>query len=178
MSCEHDFFYYMATNEDGWKCCGCGHKPGEPPGFSPRLDRSEIGRKVYGVLSDLVDHDFIHVSNGSHGDAITSAVADRCQEAKRFDQYSIVLFIVEGMAESHAKYWREVSEGVLAGKDPRNRCPCGALSNSSASSGGGGPWTYRCPKHDHEQTEEQILALRDHPQTRLPMTALPEETTP
>ncbi len=29
----------------------------------------------------------------------------------------------------HATFWREISEGILAGKDPRDRCACGALSS-------------------------------------------------
>lgn len=66
-ACDHpegSLFYYLAPNEDGWKCT-CGFQPGEPPGFSPQLDRKQIWIKVYGLLNDLTNANFISISNGN-----------------------------------------------------------------------------------------------------------------
>src|SRR5690606_18623241 len=128
-----------SPNEDGWRCPMCDRRPGEPPGFDPKLDREDTYGKVGAVLHDMHEAGIVHVSSGSHGDSLTAVVAQRCHEAGLFDQYTIARFVLESMQPSHAKYWREVSDGVLAGKDPRHRCPCGELSTSSSSIGGG-PW--------------------------------------
>jgi hypothetical protein len=126
---ECDYHYYPSTNEDGWRCTSCGHRPGEPAGFSPELDRKRIFFKVGGILHDACDENLIYVSNGTGADLLISAVADRCVEEGRFDQYSILLFLLEETTPSHAKYWGELSESILAGADPRDRCHCGALAN-------------------------------------------------
>jgi hypothetical protein len=147
MKCdEHDFHYYLTVNEAGWRCVNCDHKPGEPEGYSPQLDRENLYFKVHAVLSDLVMANLLHVSNSSHGDAIVAAVSDECQKQGLYDQESIALYILRGSQPSHAKYWKKVGDGVLAGSDPRDRCPCGALSTCASSRGGGG-WKYRCNAH-------------------------------
>jgi hypothetical protein len=154
---EHDVHWYPeAANEAGWRCCTCGHKPGEPPGFDPQRDRDEIARKVWATLHDMHDAKIVYISNGSMGDGLTADIAARCRSEGVFDSYSIALFVLESLTPSHAKYWREVSEGILAGKDPRKRCWCGALSTCSSSSGGG-PWVHRC--NAHVGTEDPQLGL-------------------
>jgi hypothetical protein len=127
MACEHEFYYYPETNEAGWRCSACKFKPGEPAGFSPELDRSRTDMKVMSMLMDLTEQDLVSVSNGEHGEAIALAVTKRCHAAKRFDQYSILLFILELMTERHARYWADVSDAIVAGKDKRDRCHCGKL---------------------------------------------------
>jgi hypothetical protein len=125
---EHDFHYYLATNEDGWKCVDCGLVPGEPPGFSPELDRKLTPRKVMAVLMTLDNSNIVSVSNGTMGESLESIVAGLCHRRQRFDQYSIALYLLDAMTKSHADYWAKVSEGVLSGNDPRTRCACGALA--------------------------------------------------
>lgn len=128
MTCQHEFYWYAAPhNEQGWKCAACKHKPGEPPGFSPELDRSRTYDKVSGILMDMVNADLVSVSNGSAGDGIAASVADRCHETRRFDQESIVYFIAD-LCAGDGKYWRELGERLMAGDDPRPRCPCGKLA--------------------------------------------------
>lgn len=144
--CDHAYHYYLATNEDGWRCCSCNHKPGEPPGYSPQLDREMIVTKVYGIQGDMHDADLIRFSNGSEGDGAAEMVADRCRNEGRYDQYSIILFTMELVTHGHAKYWKEVSDAIIAGKDTRDRCSCGELSTSSSNSGPNGSWVHRCSK--------------------------------
>ncbi len=147
MSCKHDFHWYPeAANETGWRCCLCQHKPGEPAGFSPELDASETERKVYGVLMDLHAHDLVYVSNGSHGDYLTVDVAGECLRRGIYDQKSILAMLATRLA-SDVVFWKEIGDGVRAGKDPRPRCPCGRLSTSSSCTGNG-PWIRRCKDHD------------------------------
>lgn len=129
--CNHEYHYFAATNEDGWKCSWCQHKPGEPPGFSPELDRARLEFKVFALLSDLTNADLVYVSNGTSGDAIVSEVEKRCRKEQRYDQYSILLFILDLMTERHALYWSKVSEAIVAGKDERKRCHCGNLATVS-----------------------------------------------
>ena len=141
-SCRHDYFVWdLSVNEEGWRCPGCDHKPGEPPGYSPQLDREAVHEKVEGILFYLHDADFVHVSNGSEGDEIAGQVANRCRQTGRYDQYSILGFLVALLAPSHAQYWSEVGQGVLSGNDPRHRCQCGALANCSRG------FEYFCDKH-------------------------------
>jgi hypothetical protein len=145
MAHEHEFYFYACTNEDGWKCCACDEKPGEPPGFSPELDRKYIARKVFGLLDDLHNHDLVHVSNGCGGDSIVAAVSERCRREGVYDQQSILAFILGEDGGSHARYWKEISDGIIAGQDPRDRCHCGALATCSRSTGSG--WIRTCSEH-------------------------------
>lgn len=125
---ECNYHYYPETNEAGWRCTDCDHRPGEPPGYSPQLDRKLIDFKVGAILMDACTANLIYVSNGSHGEFLAAKVADRCVREDRFDQYSILLYILEEMTQSHAEYWKGISDGVIAGKDPRDRCHCGQLA--------------------------------------------------
>lgn len=150
MTCaEHDYHWYPATNEAGWRCCVCNYKPGEPPGFAPGLDRAELYRKVWGLLLDLTNANLVYVSNGSGGDALAEDVAAVCEKLDRYDQYTILRELLGAMAKSHGEYWAKVSVGVLTGKDPRKRCPCGELARSF--SGG----KSRCFKHGFDWTAPQ-----------------------
>ncbi len=126
--CEHEYHWYPAPNENGWKCCLCDYQPGEPTGFSPQLDRDLIQTKVFGILQDLSMANIVYVSNSSHGDSLVGIVAKRCRTEDTYDQYSIALWLLEAMTESHAVYWKKIGEGVVTGKDPRERCHCGALA--------------------------------------------------
>ncbi len=140
--CKHEFHYYPAVNEDGWQCCYCKHKPGEPAGYSPQIDRELLYIKVDGLLRDLVMHGFVHVSNGSAGDSIAHHVAQQMRSAGTFDQYSIVAALVVLMnggpsdEYGHAAYWKRVGEGVISGHDIRDRCHCGALSKMTVIANG------------------------------------------
>lgn len=129
-------------NEDGWTCGGCANKlPGEPPGFSPQLDRSNIEDKVGAILMELHENKLIYVSNSSEGDSIAGTVAVRCRDTFRFDQYSIISFIMDYLS-SHGDYWMKLSEGVMSGNDKRDRCKCGKLATSYVGSKDG--WTHYC----------------------------------
>lgn len=134
---EHEYHYYPQTNEDGWRCVYCDDQPGEPPGFSPRLDRAQIYEKVGGILLDASSNDLISISNGSQGDYLTAKVADRCVRDRYFDQYSILAFILDELTPGHAMYWKEISEGIIAGADPRDRCHCGKLATGHSFSSAG-----------------------------------------
>jgi len=126
-ACGDQLFWYPAINEQGWKCCSCGHQPGEPAGYSPHLDKACIQSKVYALLMDVSDSKLIYISNGSHGDGMTSLVASRCVELDRYDQTTILRLIFETDA-SHCDYWHKVGSGVREGQDPRERCPGGRLA--------------------------------------------------
>lgn len=129
-ACEHDFHWYLANNEEGWKCCSCGFRPGEPEGFSPELDRSETYRKAFAVCSEMHDAKLIYISNGTMGDGVAESVAARCKRAGIYDQQSIMAFVIEAIdTRSHAKFWKDRSKKILAGKDDRERCACGKLAN-------------------------------------------------
>jgi hypothetical protein len=127
--CGGTLYYYAATNEDGWKCSACGIRPGEPAGYSPELDRSLIDRKVDGLLHDASSAKLVYVSNSSAGDGIVSSVAAECRRLGRYDQGTILLLIVQGWTKSHADYWQRISDGIIAGNDPRERCSGGRLAN-------------------------------------------------
>lgn len=131
-NCKHEnVAYYPATNEEGWKCLDCPEPLGEPEGYSPQLDRSHIYDKVNGLLLELHESKFIHVSNGTGGDVLTEAVVKECQRSGLYDQVSIMQYILALGEEGHAAYWKEIGDGIIAGNDPRDRCGCGQLATSS-----------------------------------------------
>lgn len=139
---EHWFTYRPAINEEGWHCALCDHRPGEPPGYAPELDRDAIHRKVYALLTHLHEQRLVYVSNGTEGDGIIAAVADRCVAAGRYDQGTILLFLLEAMTPDGAAYWQRIGDGIRAGNDPRERCPCGKLSTLSVYAPDG--WAHYC----------------------------------
>jgi len=144
-ACGDQLFWYPAINEQGWKCCSCGHQPGEPAGYSPHRDKALIEIKVSGLLHDVADANLISISNGSHGEGMTAIVARRCVDLDRYDQTTILRLIFEADA-SHCDYWHKVGSGVRTGEDPRRRCPGGRLSTRSTGSAEG--WKYSCAEKD------------------------------
>lgn len=137
--CKHSglFWYAAPANEQGWKCPDCGWRPGEPPGFSPQHDRDLVDVKVGCILMLLHESEIIYVSNGSSGDSITGLVVQRCRRRGIYDSVSIARFILdlEG-GTRHAKFWRDIAMGIMAGKDPRPRCACGQLATQWSHSNG------------------------------------------
>jgi hypothetical protein len=156
-SCKHDHPVWRvdpkghaAANETGWHCPACGVAPGEPPGYSPELDKRELQEKVASVLMALHNAGIVYVSNGSAGDGIAHAVAGALTRTGDFDQYTIARSVLDLMHGSHQEYWRKVGDGIRAGKDTRERCACGKLAD--VWSGGvrqcSGCWTAKlgeCP---------------------------------
>lgn len=129
--CNHEYYWFADMNEAGWRCVHCKDKPGEPAGFSPQLDRERLEHKVFALLNDLHSADLVYVSNGTQGDSIVATVEARCRKEQRYDQYSILLFLLDTMTQSHALYWSKVSEAIVNGKDTRDRCQCGSLATGS-----------------------------------------------
>ncbi len=147
--CGNEVYWYPDDcNERGWRCCrqdDCGHRPGEPPGFDPERDRHLIDMKVEAILMDLATHDFVYLSNSGCGEGVAASVAERCKRHERYDQWSVLLYIMQVLAPGHGDYWKRISDGILAGEDPRDRCHCGELSTSCTISKG--TTTYHCSKH-------------------------------
>lgn len=129
--CEKgDYWYFPSINEEGWKCLNCnGLFPGEPAGYSPTLDVERIDDKVNGLLLDLHEAGFCHISNGSEGDVLVRMISNRCKNENRFDQDAIFHFYYDLTWHSHSDYWRKIGMGIRAGNDPRERCHCGKLAN-------------------------------------------------
>jgi len=130
-ACTHDGLYWHPdpANEQGWRCTDCKWQPGEPPGFSPQHDRSHLGVKVGCILHLLHESEIIYVSNGSEADSIVGRIVRACRRRHAFDSVTIARLIldIDGDAR-HAAFWRDISEGIIAGKDPRPRCACGQLA--------------------------------------------------
>jgi len=152
ITCPHGGLYWYAdpAQERGWKCVDCDWQPGDPPGFSPEHDRSHLPTKVKCILNDLHEASIIYVSNGECGYRLADLVTLQCRARNHYDSVSIARAILEYEgSDDHAKFWRDVSDGILAGKDPRNRCRCGKLATAWTSGPGGG--TYACSDHysDH-----------------------------
>lgn len=142
--CEHAAMYWTpVTNEDGWRCADCGYKPGEEPGYSPEHDRADLRDKVDSLLHYLHEQDLVSVSNGSEGEGIVSYVTSEMREAGTYDQQSIIVAIVSYGRESHAKFWKERGDSIVAGRDNRERCHCGKIATSSISNGDG-TWRRYC----------------------------------
>lgn len=141
--CTHESFgYFPAINEAGWKCFGCGELlDGEPNGYRPDLDRSHLEDKVYGIMSDLHQHDFIWISNSGHGEHVLAEVLPRCRETGLYDQITIMHYILESSDGTHAAFWKEIGDGVINGNDQRKRCQCGKLATCFGSGGD------RCSEH-------------------------------
>lgn len=134
MTAEHSHELYWHAdpcNERGWKCIACDYRPGEPAGFSPERDRSHLVTKIESILHTLHDAEIVYVSNGDHGAWIASRVASACRARDLYDSVSIARLVLEVLGDAaHAKFWRDISEGILVGRDPRPRCHCGKLSNA------------------------------------------------
>jgi len=130
-ACGGDLHWYPATSEDGWKCCHCGHRPGEPEGYDPFLDRYLTGIKVGGLLNDLHRLDLIYVSNGTAGDGLTEYVARQCRERGSYTQTTILGLLIADRSE----YWDKLANEIITGTDTRTRCPGGRISTWSTWAG-------------------------------------------
>ena len=129
-TCEHELYWYGApANEQGWKCCSCDFKPGEPPGFSPHHDRELLSVKIDSILQDLFSASIVYVSNSCAGEALVEMAHSMCIVNDTYDSVSIARWLLELCGnDDHAAYWRKVSTGMLTGSDPRDRCRCGKLA--------------------------------------------------
>lgn len=130
-TCKHEGLYWhpAPANEQGWRCTDCGWQPGEPPGFSPVHDREHIDIKVGCILHLLHESEVIYVSNGSQGGTIVAYVVDICRRTRFFDSVTIARYILQLEGDKrHGAFWRDISDGIIAGKDPRDRCACGRLA--------------------------------------------------
>lgn len=146
-ACKHEGMYWYSSphNERGWCCVDCGWSPGEEPGYSPEHDRDLIRTKAWCILHDLVDADIVSISNSDHGESVASMAARKARDERCFDQESVARIILTIVAGDGA-FWRERHEQILAGKDPRDRCHCGKLSNSTTWDSTGKRIT-RCREH-------------------------------
>ena len=135
-TCEHEFYWSApAINEVGWFCITCRHKPGEPPGFDPQLDRELISEKCSAILGELVDTGWFCPMNSDVGLAMSAAAARACVDTGCFDQQTIVATLMGSpsgihSSVSYAAYWKQISEGILSGHDERARCHCGELATA------------------------------------------------
>lgn len=130
-TCKHEGLYWhpAPANEKGWRCTDCGWQPGEPPGFSPVHDRERTGIKVDCILHLLHESEIIYVSSGSEGDSIVGRVVTMCRRTRLYDSVSIARMILQIDGDRrHGAFWRDISEGIIAGRDPRDRCACGKLA--------------------------------------------------
>jgi len=144
------FYFPSAPNNDGWRCIGCEHRPGEPAGFDPFIDKHCIESKVSSMLMDLHSNKWVYMSNNDCGDAMTGAVVNRCRETSSYDQASILKFLFEINAEGSdggESYWAKMGRAIVEGKDPRKRCPGGRLA-TVYSNLSGGDWKRSCHEKD------------------------------
>ena len=105
-----------ALNEEAWQCLGCGAQLG----FRPDLDREHTYMKVRCILTDFHESKLIYVSNGTIGGIVACTVAARCQETNRYDQQSILEFILSepNMSATHATFWQNRATRYLMGGEP------------------------------------------------------------
>jgi hypothetical protein len=155
-TCKHDAgwtWHLSPADEAGWRCAACSAPaPGDPPGYRPDLDRSEIDEKCRAILDHLVMADLVHVSNSTEGEGLIGSTARRCLVSGWLDQYSIVQALLALLNRTHAEYWRRIGDGVRDGADPRERCDepgCGELATSFTAGG---------PKHCREHGTARMLA--------------------
>lgn len=87
-----NLFYYPSINEGGWQEVG---KVNKKLSSRPDLDKKLIFCKVRGILTSLHTNKLIYISNGSLGDCIATNVVKQCRKRARYDQYSIMHFIMQ-----------------------------------------------------------------------------------
>jgi hypothetical protein len=148
--CSNEQYWHWtpAGNEEGWECGECQSKPGEPEGYCPELDRDHLYDKVYALLlflcGEMGGYKFLSISNGAEGEYLTQDIVGKCRELGMYDQTTICRLAFEA-DQSHAEYWKEISDGILSGNDPRDRCHCGKLANSVTWQRG--EQVSRCSEH-------------------------------
>lgn len=146
IECKHHWTWNSETNEKGWYCLNCDFRPGEPPGFSPQLDVEQCEEKVNSLLTQLHNQELLYISNADMGEAIVEDVVERCHQSQRYDQRSILEFILTD-PNIRSDYWVNLGRQIREGNDPRKRCShegCGKLSVGGAI---GGP--QFCNEHFH-----------------------------
>lgn len=117
--CEHDDLWWKLAgpNEEGWACHDCDVELG----FRPDLDRSHTELKVSGLVFEFHHSQLIYISNGTMGEIIAENVAGRCREENRYDQFSILVFILEdpNLDSAHrGTFWQNRAERWLLGGEP------------------------------------------------------------
>ena len=120
--CEHDELTWRAAtprrealNEEAWECIDCG----TVLGFRPDLDRSHTEIKAHCILLDFHESKLIYVSNGTMGQIIADNVAARCRAENRYDQDSILRFILADPNMNPAStFWQNRAERWLLGGEP------------------------------------------------------------
>jgi hypothetical protein len=120
--CEHEDLTWRAAtpkrealNEAGWECLDCD----ADLGFRPDLDRSHTEIKTHCILMDFHESKLIYVSNGTMGEVIASNVAWRCRIENRYDQKSILRFILDDAnMNPGSTFWQNRAERWLLGGEP------------------------------------------------------------
>jgi hypothetical protein len=122
VECEHDEVGWIAADdarvalsEAGWTCVDCDTSLG----FRPDLDRAYTELKVHAILLDFHESKLIYISNGTEGGIIADNVALRCRDERRYDQWSILRFILEDPnLNGHGDFWANRAERWLRGGEP------------------------------------------------------------
>lgn len=112
MGCKHKTVQWnlASCNEDGWLCTEeCGKKLG----FRPDLDRKHTSEKVEAISLLLHINEFIYHSNATAGDIVASEVTKRCKKEDRYDQASIIQFILDLEQPSHYEFWQKQAHEEL-----------------------------------------------------------------
>lgn len=106
-----NYFWKRCVNEDGWRDAS---DPNTSLGFRPDLDREHIEAKVNALMLDLHDQTFIYISNGTEGEIVANRVVRRCREKGRFDQISILHWIIVEAYDieiwydsRHGQFWQD-----------------------------------------------------------------------
>ncbi len=103
-----------ALDEAAWVCLNCD----AVLGFCPDLDRSHTEIKTHCILLDFHESKLIYVSNGITGLVIAENVAARCHEQNRYDQWSILAFILDDPnLNTHGKFWQDKAREQLPRRD-------------------------------------------------------------
>jgi hypothetical protein len=118
MPCEHTaptWDPHHGPNEEGWGCDDCA----ETLGYRPDLDRSDTYEKVRSTLFWFHDSKLIYISNGTMSDIVAENVAQRCARENRYDQWTILRFILEDPnLATHGDFWANRAERYLLGGEP------------------------------------------------------------
>ncbi|TMC48539.1 MAG: hypothetical protein E6J20_18710 [Chloroflexi bacterium] len=93
-----------ALDEAAWVCLDCD----TVLGLRPDLDRSHTEIKTHCIPLDFHELKLIYVSNGTMGLVIAENVAARCREQNRYDQWSILAFILDDRnLNTHGQFWQD-----------------------------------------------------------------------
>lgn len=90
------------------------------------------------LAGDFGGPSWVSPCNSVHGEFLIETLSNHCRELGMYDQHTIAAAIFQEGDNSHARYWKTIVDGVLAGDDPRDRCDhpgCNALSTCSQGNG-------------------------------------------